>query len=253
MKKLILLFGIIAVTTMMTSCLEGNNSGEVFNLIVFIDRADNGVIHGRPSNGFITSPQIQDGVLMTNPPVHFDIGRFYLVSYRWDRGFGTTSLGGNLSAENVDIFGAIEVPSVWLTESAALPQTEDMQRFASIPTSTSWLNNPLFIDGAFHSHWRDNWLLHFTWNGGTEAPKIGLFKRERDRDESSNTVDIDVRIIEPSTGNRTGVGSFISFDMSRVRDSFPPTATVTVNFHFYQIDFVEPRMISATWRLPEAN
>ena len=254
MKKLILFFGIIAVATMMTSCLEGNNSWEE-TTIVFIDRTDNGVMHGRASNGrFITSPAIRDGVLMGNPPIHFREWHFYRMHYRWEQELGFTSLGENVNANNVQVFEAIEIPAIWLTEGTAPEQTEDMQRFVGIPASSAWVTNPIFSDSEWY--WRDNWILQFTWHGGAEAPQIGLFKRARD--EASNTVDIDVRIIQPSIGSemreRSGI---VSFDMSRVRDSFPQTTTaraVTVRFHFYQTGYTTPRVITAnTWTLHPTN
>ena len=251
MKKILLFFGIIAVAAMMTSCLEGNNSFTESSF-VFIDRAENNVRHGRTSTNIsITSPAIRDGVLMTNPPVHFDIGSFYFLTYRWDEENDFTSLGENTRAHNVQILGTpITIPSVWLADSPAPEQLENMQRFAGI-------NPPLFSNSA--DYWRDNWILQFNYVGGETPPMVALHKRERAEGDNADTINIDVRIVQSSStgGTQQERATAVSFDMSRVRESFGASTNVerrkTVNFYFYQENFTTPQRVSATWVLPRAT
>ena len=246
MKKIVLFLCVIGVATMMTSCLETNNS---FNepAFVYIAVAENGVVYGRTSGFFahlITSPQIQQGHITpptTGSPIIIRPGYFFWMHYGWDEANSFTALGERVYANNVTILGMTNKLEQADLFSWTAPEPD--QRLVG-------LEAPIFSDDPIY--WSDNWVITYNFIGGGDImPTLSFYKRdipENNSNSSDITIDIDVRIEGiPQVANPQPRVNWVILNMADLRRELQQenSRSVIVKFHFYQPDSDTPTSITA--------
>jgi hypothetical protein len=231
MKKIVLLLGVIGVMVLMTSCLKGSDNFREGTIVYITTTTDNRVVYGRAFRSLfnlrtverlITTQGMQTGMIGTTS---IDVGNFYYMVYSGsDTEYGHTSLGENGTAQNVVVEGISDrieeqLFNIW-TE---VPEASENLSFINIgPTA-------IFPD-------LDYWIFDYSYIGSESGTPTVTFYRRPPASESSNDIEIDVRIEHINTsGNQGARGRFLALNVEQLRREYQQTNTreVNVRFHYY--------------------
>ena len=254
MKKIFLFLCVIGATTLMTSCFDNTNQF-VDEGFVYIAESENAVQYGRfgslNARRLITSPEIRQGYsFIGGELVLLKPGQFYYFQIRWEESNGTISLGQNREAYEVSINSSIaHIPSTWLILSPTIEPVPPVSH------TLTGIGHPQYaFDAAF---WDDYWVINFGYVGGVDPPTLAFNKRDP-VDAFPNSIEIDVRVMEPSySENPLPRGHTVVLNMADIRKMYQQDTEqeVRVRFHYYrpkpgQNQTVELRSTSQfTWRI----
>ncbi|MDR0331896.1 MAG: hypothetical protein LBI15_00355 [Dysgonamonadaceae bacterium] len=234
MKKLILFLGVIGVVTLMTSCINGDNS-YTDQAFAYIDFSENHTIHGRTSSfraPLITSNGMRGGMI---GQTSINWGEFYFFAFSWEEANGTTELGENRRADNVNVSSVIEIPRTSLRMSHPAPEIPE----GTTPPLFRAIGTPQFAGDSFY--WNDHWMFEFGYTGGEIPPTVVFYKREisegNNANSNSTNIDIDIRIESPASSGTQPRGHAVAVNMSQLRTEFQqPNSdhTLNIRFHFYR-------------------
>ena len=237
MKKLLLFFTVITLGLSMTSCLEGGSQNFNEAYIVYISQYQ-GTVYGKTLNGrLITS----DKMMLMQP------GTFKYFNYSWDESYGFTTIG-DMSAYKVMIGNdIIDVSQSYATPSIAPEEKPDV-RFENIKA-------PLYDE--LGQYFDDFWLFEFSYKGVEgETPNLTFYIR--DNDESSNSINVDIRLTKTGQGKEGATEKTFTdvtaVNMSYIRQAYLSSSTneVEIKFYYYVSGNEEP-ISSQTYKMRKAS
>lgn len=225
-KTTLLLLGIIGMTLLLTSCLEGGSRNYDENSVVYL-AMDNtsGRIYGKTISGrLITSA----GMQLMMP------GSFQFLRYSWTEEYGYTTIENSLQADNVTIVGdPIQISRVPLRMNQQPPQVETPLKFVGI-------DSPVYAEDK--AYLGDHWLFQYAYEikKGQTASVNFYYMEDEEASENDITIVIDLTITgEPDAGASTTTKTdIIALDMSQLRDMYEGSSTTTtkelkITFQYY--------------------
>lgn len=237
MRKFLLLFSVLSIGLIMTSCLDNGDQNYTGTYqFSYVDMDDNGMVYARNEGGFITSNEIKT---MLEP------GKCYFISYTWssEQGMSKTSDGYN-------------VYNVILTdEPEAVPSTNLIMADAPSGSGNSMtLVFPPYFDAA--TYFGDFWTFSYQWKKKEgETALVRFYKATDNGSDNELDVLIDVRMTKMGTATGTTEkteNGVIAVNMSSLRSLLgPSTGTSTKNyqlkFRFYQEGKTEPTVSTQSY------
>ncbi len=231
MKKSILLWGMIGLAVILTSCLEEGSRNYEETSVAYIAADNNTAIYGRTLSGrLITSTQMQ---LMLP-------GTFQLFRYSWTEEQGTTPLrvGTSLTevvhADKVIISGEVEeISRVSLRIDQQPPVVETPAKFVGV--------DPPFYAGD-QVYLGDHWLFQYAYEAKKGEYAVVNFYHTEDPDAADNEIVIVMDLTIEGTPEGTTVSTksdLIALDMSDLRAMYEGTSTTAtkelkINFKYYK-------------------
>lgn len=233
MKKSILLWTMIGVTLLLTSCLEeGSRNYDETSVVYMSTDIVTGRVYGRTlTNKMITSANMQ---LMLP-------GTFQFLRYSWTEEYGTTpiTLGTTstivLQADNVAIVGdPVEISRVSLRMNQTPPQTETPDKFVAI-------DSPVYAQDEIYLG--DHWLFQYAYEAKKgEGADVNFYYEENEGELGNEaTIIIDLTITgEPETGSSTiNNTDIVALNMSQLRALYEGSGTTStkelkVTFKYYR-------------------
>lgn len=225
-KTTLLLLGIIGLTLLLTSCLEGGSRNYDENSVVYL-AMDNtsGRIYGRTISGrLITSAGMQ---LMTP-------GSFQFLRYSWTEEYGYTTIENSLQADNVTIVGdPIQISRVPLRMNQQPPQVETPLKFVGV-------DSPVYAEDKVYL--ADHWLFQYACEIKKGQTASVNFYNVEDEEASENdiTIVIDLTIsgVPDAGASTTTKTDIIALDMSQLRATYEGTSATTtkdlkITFQYY--------------------
>ncbi len=225
-KTTLLLLGIIGLTLLLTSCLEGGSRNYDENSVVYL-AMDNtsGRIYGRTISGrLITSAGMQ---LMTP-------GSFQFLRYSWTEEYGYTTIENSLQADNVTIVGdPIQISRVPLRMNQQPPQVETPLKFVGI-------DSPVYAEDK--AYLGDHWLFQYAYEikKGQTASVNFYYMEDEEASENDITIVIDLTIsgVPDAGASTTTKTDIIALDMSQLRATYEGTSATTtkdlkITFQYY--------------------
>lgn len=246
MRKSILLWGMIGMTLILTSCLEEGTRNYEETSVAYI-AADNatGRIYGRTLSGrLITSTQMR----LMFP------GTFQFFRYSWTEEQGTTPLSVGTSstevvtADNVIISGeAVEISRVSLRIDQQPPVVETPAKFVGV--------DPPFYAGD-QIYLGDHWLFQYAYEAKKGEYAVVNFYHTEDPDATDNEITIVMDLTIEGTPEGTTVSTktdLVALDMSSLRDMYEGTSTTAtkdlkIKFKYY-LKGSDQMVISQVYRM----
>lgn len=224
MRKLLLLFSVLCIGLVMTSCLDEGDQNYTGTLqFSYVDMDDNGLVYARNSGGFITSNEIKT---MLEP------GRCYFISYSWASEQGVTKTSEGYQVYNV----------ILTDEPEAVPSTSLVMADAPTEIGDGFsLMLPPYFDAA--TYFGDFWAFTYTWKKKEGETALVRFYKATDTNSSEeDDVLIDVRMTKMGTATGTTEkteNGVIAVNMSSLRSLLGPstgtsTKNVQIKFRYYQ-------------------
>jgi len=231
MKKTILLFGMISMTLLLTSCLEeGSRNYEESSIAYIAEDYATGNIYGRTLSGrFITSGQMQ---LMFPGTLQF-------FQYSWTEEQGTTPVRVGASstevvnADKVIISGEpVEINQVPLRIGQQPPTVENPAKFVAI--------EPPFYAGD-DLYLGDNWIFQYAYEAKKGEYAVVDFYYTEDPAATDNEITIVMDLTIEGTPEGTTVSTksdLVALRMSDLRAMYEGTSTTNtkelkINFKYY--------------------
>ena len=233
MKKSILLWAMIGVTLLLTSCLEeGSRNYDETSVVYMSTDITTGRVYGRTlTSKIITSANMQ---LMLP-------GTFQFLRYSWTEEYGTTpiTLGTTstvvIQADNVAIVGEpMEIGRVSLRMNQTPPQTETPDKFVAI-------DSPVYAEDKIYLG--DHWLFQYAYEAkkGEDADVNFYYEGNEGALGNEATIIIDLTITgEPEAGSSTTAKTdIVALNMSQLRSLYESSGTtdtkeLKVTFKYYR-------------------
>lgn len=233
MKKSSLLWAMIGMSLLMTSCLEeGNRNYDETSVVYMSTDIATGRVYGRT----LTDRQITSADMQLMLP-----GTFQFLRYTWTEEYGTTPITLSstsnvvLQADNVVIVGdPVELEKVSLRMNQSPPQTETPDKFVA-------LDSPVYA--ADEIYLGDHWLFQYAYEAkkGENADVNFFFEGNEGALGNEATIIVDLNITgEPDAGSSaTSKTDIVALNMSQLRALYEgsgstSTKELKVTFKYYR-------------------
>ena len=231
MNRTILLWGMIGMTLLLTSCLEeGSRNYDETSVAYMATDMTGGRVYGRTLTGkFITSSEMQ--LMMP--------GSFQFLRYSWTEEYGTTPIRLSSTstevahADNVVIAGdPVEIDRVSLRMDQDLPETETPVKFLAI-------DSPIYATDEIYLG--DYWLFQYAYEAKKgESANVNFYLIDNpDAGANEITIVIDLAIGgEPEGTSVTSKTDLIALNMSALRARYEGSSTTNtkelkITFKYY--------------------
>jgi len=240
MKKMILLWTVLGVTLLMTSCLGEGSRNYAESSVAYIAQDDiSFAIYGKTLTGrIITSQQMQ----MMQP------GTFKFLTYSWEEEYGQTKMG-EFYLDNVVISG----DPVDLNRTTLQMMDGPVQE---VPVKFLAIDPPYYFNDE--NYLGDHWLFEFAYEAKKGESAVVSFYKIGDPEAVNNEIKIDIHLaIEgtPEAGSSvTSRTDIIALNMAPLRAAYEGASQTTtkelkITFRYYLKGQEAPVNSQQTYRM----
>ncbi|MCE5206211.1 MAG: hypothetical protein LLF80_08935 [Porphyromonadaceae bacterium] len=231
MKKTILLFGMISMTLLLTSCLEeGSRNYEETSVAYIAEDYATGNVYGRTLSGrFITSSQMQ----LMFP------GTLQLFQYSWTEERGTTPVRVGASSTEVVNADNVIISSEPVTVSSVSLHIDQQPPVVETPAKFVAIDPPFYAGDDLYLG--DNWIFQYAYEAKKGESAVVNFYYTEDPAATDNEITIVMDLTIGGTPEGTTVSTksdLIALNMSDLRAMYEGTSTTNtkelkINFKYY--------------------